>query len=243
MTASVTRAFGPPPIPGTLVLLPGLDGTAAFFEPLLDALPSWIRPIVVTYPRSGPNDYADLLPLVERVIAAHERVHLLGWSFGGPLALMAAASRPSPVRGVVLFASFVRAPRPGLAPFRMALNHPVVAAIRAVRRSPGFLRGYRTEGLRRAKADVWRAVDSRLLAARARAALAVDVRPQLAACGSPVLYIASSNDRVIPRRNVEDVRQAARTCEVVTIAGTHLALVTNPEPAAAYIARFMARTM
>jgi pimeloyl-ACP methyl ester carboxylesterase len=225
----------------TLILLPGLDGTAAFFTPLLEALPSWIRPVVVTYPASGPNDYGDLLPVVERAVRGCDDVHILGWSFGGPLALMLAARRPSTVRSVILFASFVRAPRAGIAPFRLALRPPVVAAIRAIRRAPGFVGGYRHEGLHRAKADVWRAVDARVLATRARAALAVDVRPHLAACAAPVLYVAASRDRVIPRRNLDDVRSGARTCEVVTIDGSHLALVTNPEPAAAHIAGFMAR--
>lgn len=228
-------------MPTTLVLLPGLDGTAAFFQPLLDALPPWIRPVVVTYPSSGPNDYDDLLPLVERALDAHQQVHVLGWSFGGPLALMAAATRPSVVRSAILLASFVRAPRPELAPFRMALRPPVVAAIRAVRRAPGFLRGYPTESLRQAKADVWRAVGAGVLSVRARAALAVDVRPHLATCVAPVLYVASSHDRVIPASNIDDVRLAARACEVVTIEGPHLAFVTNPKPAADHIARFVAR--
>ena len=58
----------------TLVLLPGLDGTAAMFGPLLASLPPWIRPVVVTYPPSGPNGYDDLLPLVQRAIAGHAAV-------------------------------------------------------------------------------------------------------------------------------------------------------------------------
>jgi pimeloyl-[acyl-carrier protein] methyl ester esterase len=228
--------------PATLVLLPGLDGTDAFFRPLLEALPGWIRPIVITYPPSGANGYDDLLPLVQRAIEGHASVHLLGWSFGGPLALMAAAARPEAVRGIILCASFLRAPVPALGPFRFVVRPPVVAAIRALRRTPALVRGHQTEGLRRAKADVWRAVDSRVLSTRARAALGVDVRSLLAASDAPVLYVASSNDRVIPRHNIDDVRATARACEVVTIEGSHLAMVTNPGPAAAHIARFVQRT-
>lgn len=226
----------------TLLMLPGLDGTEAFFSPLLAALPPWIEPVVVTYPTSGPNDYADLLPLVHHALVGRGPVHLLGWSFGGPLALMAAAATPSAIRGLILCASFVRPPVRALAPLRFAVRPPVVAAIRALRRSPALVRGYQTEGLRRAKANVWRAVDSRVLSTRARAALGVDVRRHLSALAAPVLYIASSNDRVIPHWNIDDVRAAARACEVVTIEGSHLAMVTNPEPAADHIARFIVRT-
>src|SRR5215470_15098884 len=82
----------------TLILLPGLDGTEVFFRPLLAALPSWIRPVVVTYPTSGANGYADLLPLVESAVADIEAFYVLGWSFSGPLALMLAAKEPQRTR-------------------------------------------------------------------------------------------------------------------------------------------------
>ena len=48
----------------TLVLFPGLDGTEIFFGPLLSQLPSWIDPVVITYPPTGPNTYDDLAPVV-----------------------------------------------------------------------------------------------------------------------------------------------------------------------------------
>ena len=226
----------------TLVLLPGLDGTAAMFGPLLASLPPWIRPVVVTYPASGPNGYDDLLPLVQHAVRGTPRFHVLGWSFGGPLALMAAGANPSAVRGIVLCASFARAPRPDLAPWRFAFRPPVVATIRALRRAPALVRGYPTEDLRRAKAETWRRVGASVLSTRARAALAVDARPQLASCAAPVLYVASSQDRVVPRRNIEDIRAAACACEVVTIAGPHLALFTNAAAAAVHIANFVRRT-
>lgn len=226
----------------TLVLLPGLDGTDAMFAPLLDALPPWIRPVVVTYPTTGPNDYADLVPLVQRVVAGTPRFHLLGWSFGGPLAMMTAGANPEAVRGVILCASFARAPRPDLAPWRFAFRPPVVATIRALRRAPALLGGYPTDGMRRARAETWRRVGSGVLSSRARAAFAVDARPHLASCTAPVLYVASSRDRVVPAHNIDDVRAVAQHCEVVTIDGPHLALVTNPGPAAAHIAEFIRRT-
>jgi pimeloyl-ACP methyl ester carboxylesterase len=47
-----------------LVLLPGLDGTGIFLQPLLEALPANVRPLVVSYPVSGSNRYVDLLTFV-----------------------------------------------------------------------------------------------------------------------------------------------------------------------------------
>jgi dipeptidyl aminopeptidase/acylaminoacyl peptidase len=52
--------------PTTLVLSPGLDGTEIFLGPLL---------------------------LVHAEVASLDRFAILGWSFGGPLALMDAAQR------------------------------------------------------------------------------------------------------------------------------------------------------
>lgn len=224
------------------MLLPGLDGTAAMFGPLLAVLPPWIRPVVVTYPASGPNGYGDLLPLVHRVVAGTPSFHVLGWSFGGPLALMTASALPSAVRGIILCSSFVRSPRPDLAPLGFAFRPPVVAAIRVARRAPAWISGYPTDDLRQARAATWRHVGARVLSARTRAALAVDTRRQLAVCTAPVLYIAASKDRVVPHRNIDEVRSTARACEVVTIDGPHLALFTNAAPAAAHIADFVRRT-
>lgn len=226
----------------TLVLLPGLDGTDAMFAPLLASLPPWISPVVVTYPSSGPNGYDDLLPLVQRAVAGTRRFHILGWSFGGPLALMAAGANPAAVRGIILCASFARTPRPDLAPWRFAFRPPVVATIRALRRAPALVRGYPSDDLRRARAQTWRQVGARVLSSRTRAALAVDARPHLASSAAPVLYVASSRDRVIPRHNIEEIKAVARACEVVTIDGPHLALVTNAPAAAAHIADFVRRT-
>ncbi len=220
----------------TLVLLPGLDGTEIFFGPLLEALPHWIKPVVVTYPTSGPNGYEDLLPIVHRAVGAGS-CFILGWSFAGPLALMVAASKPAEILGVILCASFVHVPLPGLARWRFAVTAPVVAVVRAFRRSRYLFRGYSSDALRQAKAATWRRVNSRVLAARARAALSVDARPHLAACSSPILYLVSSNDDVL--RHDHDVLAGARAFEIATFDGPHLALFTNPAQAVAKIVGFM----
>ena len=82
----------------TLVLLPGLDGTEIFLQPLLAALPPEVRPLVVSYPVTGPNRYAELLAVVREAVAGLGEFHVLGWSFSGPLALMLASAEPRRVR-------------------------------------------------------------------------------------------------------------------------------------------------
>ena len=60
------------------VLLPGLDGTEIFFSPLLIQLPSWIDPVVVTYPATGPNAYDDLVPIVDWAVESLTDFVILG---------------------------------------------------------------------------------------------------------------------------------------------------------------------
>ena len=65
----------------TLVLLPGLDGTDIFLQPLLGALPPDLRTVAVTYPAAGANRYADLLPLVRAAVekSSLEKDRLMLW--------------------------------------------------------------------------------------------------------------------------------------------------------------------
>jgi len=223
----------------TLVLLPGLDGTEIFFGPLLAALPKWIEPVVVTYPTSGANHYSDLLTVVQASVDEFKEFYVLGWSFSGPLALMLAAKERSRVRGVILCASFIRPPLPGLSWLRFAITSPVVHAVRLIRRAIVFLSSYSTDTLRRDKAATLARVPSYILAARARNILALDARGCLRGCPRPVLYLAGSGDKVVPRRNAEQVVREFPSTKVVTIHGPHLALYTNPGAAVHAIVGFM----
>ncbi len=120
----------------TLVLLPGLDGTDVFLRPLLTVLPPWVTSIVVEYPPHGRNDYEHLSAVVSDAVRGLDSFWVLGWSFSGPLALMLATQEPHRVRGVILCASFVRAPRRGLAWCRYLAVGPLFWIIRSPAASP-----------------------------------------------------------------------------------------------------------
>ena len=223
----------------TLVLLPGLDGTEIFFRPLIAALPTWIKPLVVTYPTSGANDYSDLLSVVRAAVEDSEAFYVLGWSFSGPLALMLAAIEADRIRGVFLCASFVRSPLPVLSPLRFAVISPVVHLVRLAHRAHLLLTTDSPNTLRHDKAATLARVPSQIVAARARVILALDARDYLRKCPGPVLYVAGSRDRVVPFRNAEQVIRELPSTKVVTIDGPHLALYTNPWAAADAIVGFM----
>lgn len=213
----------------TLVLLPGLDGTDVFFRPLLKALPPWVTPVVVQYPTDGRNDYEHLFNTVSAAVGDLGDYWVLGWSFSGPLALMLASQRRPRLRGVILCASFVRAPRRVLAWCRFAAVGPVFWTIRVARRIPVFLSGRDTWS---DKAETWTRVSAATLARRIRALLSVDAREMAARCEVPIVYLASSHDVVVPRWNADEVTRHAPSTQLVVIDGPHMALYTNPEVAA-----------
>ena len=93
-----------------LLLLPGLDGTGVLFRPLLKSLPDWLEPVVIPYPTQQVLGYDDLLSTIRQALPLDEPFLLLGESFGGPLALRLAASKPPGLKGVILCGSFVTCP-------------------------------------------------------------------------------------------------------------------------------------
>jgi pimeloyl-ACP methyl ester carboxylesterase len=189
--------------------------------------------------RVGRNGYAELLAIVRSAVAEIPECYVLGWSFSGPLALMLATAEPNKVRGVILSATFLRLPRHLLLRLKFALVGPVVWLWRAARRLPLWVLRPRTDPFRRAKSQTWTRVPAGVVAARLPAILELDARDSLRGCSQPVLYIASSRDEIVPRRNVDEIIGVRPSVKVVTIAGRHLAMYTNPQSATQAIAKFI----
>jgi pimeloyl-ACP methyl ester carboxylesterase len=223
----------------TLVLLPGLDGTEVLFAPLLRSLPVWIRPVVIEYPDMGANSYEELIEFVDKEVSSLGRFAILGWSFGGPLALMIAARRPLQVSAVVLCATFVTPPSRTLARLRPIVSTPVYAVVRAIRRIRYVIPGFSSSELRTAKAVLWRRLSPRMLAARARAALSVDARALLKGCTAPLMYLASSRDATVPRVNRDIVTAIAPQTQVFEVEGPHHTLFTKPVDSVACLVQFL----
>lgn len=112
----------------TLVLLPGLDGSGDFFDPLCRQLPPQWRTHVVPYPGDRPLCYSELAGFVLAALPDDSPIVLLAESFSGPVAIQVSATRPAGLIGVVLCATFARNPRPFFRPL-LGLVH--VAPVRA----------------------------------------------------------------------------------------------------------------
>ena len=226
----------------TLVLLPGMDGGDKLFGPLQATAPPGVDTAAVGYPPGPANDYPDLLPLVRAQLPADRPFFLLGWSFSGPLALLAAADAPPGLRGVVLAASFVKTPVPYLPRWVRRLATPALFRFYpAASRAKALLGGYGTREVRRLLAEAHAFAGTEALACRARAALSIDATEALAACPVPVLYLRARKDGVIRASRANEAQRLRPSLEIADIDGPHLALITNPAAAWAALVRFMDR--
>lgn len=223
-----------------LVLLPGLDGTGLLFRPLLQALAPEIAPIVVTYPAEQPLGYAELLELVLAALPKERPFVLLGESFGGPLALRVAATRPAGLKALILSASFVCCPYPLVPRWAAALvpDWPL-RAFPALSHMKALCGAYATPALGALTAQALALVKPAVLAQRIRAVIQVDVRAELAACELPMLYLQGSHDLVVPAANLQRMLRIKPDLQQVQIAAPHMLLQTRPQQAAAAIRDFI----
>ncbi len=225
-----------------LILFPGMDGTDVLLGPLRRNLGSACESEVVSYPQRGATSYEDLLPIALRTVDAVPTgvdVALLGWSFGGPLAMRVAALRNERVSHLVLASTFVRPPLPWLRRARPLLVGPVVGGVRFLRRLPLWMSRPPSDPLRRDKAVLWQTVPANALARRARAVATVDASDALSRCRQRVLCLASQSDPVTPQRCVDEILRIAHDAELVTLRGGHFALYSDAAAAAAAITRFL----
>jgi pimeloyl-ACP methyl ester carboxylesterase len=181
-----------------------------------------------------------LLPVVRAACRGLDNFFILGWSFSGPLALMAAAESPPGLRGVVLCATFVSPPWPLVRHLRFASVPGVARLFPLFSKLLAIGGGYETPDLRQDKRELFRQVPAAAYAARTRAVLDADVGAYLRHCPVPVMYLAGSNDIVVPRWNARAAQHLRPSMDLVTIDGPHLALRTSPVSAARAVANFMA---
>ncbi len=224
----------------SLVLLPGLDGTGHLFGPLLAALPPEVSTVIVSYPSDSPLGYSALLPLVLGALPADRPFVLLGESFSGPLAIMAAAAHPYGLVGVVLCASFIRNPHPYVPSLlASAVRSPVLGLFPRFAQIKALLGRYSSPALRALTREALSRVAPAVLASRLREVLRVNVAQQLQACSVPVLYLQAHSDFVVPAWNVKAIRKVSPALQVVTLQGPHMVLQASPAAAAEALSHFL----
>lgn len=230
------------PDSATIVLLPGLDGTAGLFGPFLEALAdkgiSPDRCFTLPLPTSTLQDYRSLVEHISRSLPAGDFI-LLAESFSTPLAMMLAESHKHRTRGMVLVAGFCESPLPtgiGLLPLRhFFLLRPPVALVEH------FLTGdTAARGCLDAIMQTLREAHSRVIASRLRSVLRLRESDCPAAPrGLPVLLIQAKKDRLIRWKAQSQLERHFPYARVVWIDGPHLLLQTKAHACASAVVSFL----
>jgi pimeloyl-ACP methyl ester carboxylesterase len=229
-----------PPI--KIVLLPGLDGTGVLFRPLLNELPPDIQPIVFSYPTDQELGYEELLPLVLKALPQGAPYVLLGESFGGPLSLRVAATRPAGLKAVILCASFISCPHPFVPAWAAPLVRPLpFRAFPQFSQLKALLGRYSGKERQSLIKEALSLVQPRVLASRTREVIQVNVAAELSQIDCPILYIQGQHDLVVPIGNLRRILQIKPEVHSVQLPAPHMVLQTQPKLAADAISSFIAK--
>gem|GEM_PF-160800 len=215
----------------TVVLLPGLHGTAELFAPLLRAMPADVPRQVIAYPPHRCLRYRDLLQLIEQQLAGQDNLILVGESFSSAIALRFAQRWPARVRAVILCVGFVRPPVPRLlcylgAPLAL-MRFPLPAFLLWL-----FLAGHDASPqlVRATRREIFR-VRPHVLAWRVLLASTVNAQHALQNCRAPVLAISGRRDRLLGHRALRHMQHLRPDLKVLELNAPHLLLQTKPQEA------------
>jgi pimeloyl-[acyl-carrier protein] methyl ester esterase len=226
----------------SLLLLPGLDGTGKLFDPFVRNLPAWIKPLVVSYPPDKPYGYQELRLIVSRSLPTDGDFVILGESFSGPLAVMAAAEKPKGLCGLILCASFVKKPFKFIPSWiRLFSVGPIYQLWPASIRLRAMLKGEKYSGLVQNALDAIKSVGTNVIAERVKAIMSVDVEQDFVRVDVPIIYLASRKDHLIKKHNVAGMKTLKPNLTVAEIDTQHFVLQLEPKKSAVEIVSFIER--
>jgi pimeloyl-ACP methyl ester carboxylesterase len=225
----------------TFLLLPGLDGTARLFARLVPYLPDgwFVRP--VPYPAVQALCLDELEELVLQAAPENDPYVIIAESFSGPIGVRVASKNPTGLTALVLVASFVTPPMGAIMRWLVRLCADLAVRLPL---SPNMVTTYLLrenadeESIAEVQAAV-RPVRPHVLASRLRMAATLDVRSDLEACTLPILYLAGSQDRLVPRDRTDEVAALYPQTIVRTLPAPHLVLHSEPELAGREISEFL----
>lgn len=228
-----------------MVLLPGMDGTGKLFAPFLKQFSDPEHVTVVIYPLDKHIPFEQLADYIIPLLPTDKPLVILGESYSGPVALTLAAGDELDICGIILVASFAKYPASFLKsiskwlPLSLLLRLPI----------PDFAIRYYCFGSKTNKTlstllrDSIHANTPNVMALRIHDGASVDVTTVLDAINVPCLYIAASDDNLVPSSVISHLKIHLPDLEVVTIQGSHFILQAQPAACVDVINDFLFRTI
>jgi poly(3-hydroxyalkanoate) depolymerase len=254
LRASVRRADGAGPVRTPLLLLNGIGASLELLQPFVDRLPAGLEVIRFDVPGIGgspapvvPYHMSTFAPLVGALVRrlGHERVDVMGFSWGGGLAQQFAVSQRRQCRRLVLAAT-------GMGSLMVPARPNVLAKMLTPRRhrDPAYARSIageiyggtmRTDPERAAEVlhtytrkGPKRGYYYQLLAGAGWSSL-----PALGLIRQPTLIVAGDDDPIIPLVNARIMHRGILHSRLHIYHGGHLALLTEAAELAPVIDAFL----
>lgn len=218
------------------IVLPGMDGTGELLTEFATALAPDLVAKVISYPKDAALDYAALTELVAGALPKDGAFVLIAESFSGPIAIELAARKPEGLIGLVLCASFAKAPQsPTLRAFETVLRLISPNKILIGPAMPWLMGRWSTRDWTRRVREAVRSVSAEAMRARLRAVADVDATPLIPQIDCPLLYLKASRDRLVGDGGWLAIRDLSRNAVCIEIDGPHFLLQAKPLECAAAI--------
>jgi pimeloyl-ACP methyl ester carboxylesterase len=217
-----------------------MDGTGDLFQPFVSSLDRTITTLVVRYPTTEVLGYDELICYVRDLLPRDEPFFLLGESFSGPIAISLAAEEPQGLQGLVLCASFLSNPIPGLRGLcKLASAFPIAAIPTSILALALFGR-FSTPYWRIELAKAIKQVTPDVLRARMRAVLDIDVTEAASRLKVPVVYLQGTEDRVVPANAGHHIHKLVPGLSLEKLEAPHMLLQVANLDAALAVQKFIA---
>ncbi len=209
-----------------VLLLPGFHGTTALFDSLIEAAPSWARPVPLPLPVEPLDSYNDVFDrMIDQVREARPGI-IVAESFSGPLAVLLTRELGASVSSLVLVSTFVRFP---YRRFRRLLPW---AALGRFGRRPSVLRTLLTGGdaewAGRLSVEAY-GVPRDVFDSRVSAVVHVDVSKEFRALACQLMILAGTKDRLVRSPCSREMSALRPDATVERIVAPHLVNQMAPE--------------
>ena len=225
------------------IVLPGMDGTGELLDGFIAAMKPGFETTVIAYPRDRALGYDALVEFVRPRLPVDRPYLLLGESFSGPIAIRLAAQRPPGLAGLVLAATFARAPRPPWSPLGSSALSPLAPLLPLTRLLAGWaalvmLGRWRSRQWVARLRSVLGSLDPVVMRHRLSEVARVDVSAALAATVCPLLYLRATRDRLVSADSWRLIEKARPDAQCVGLDAPHFLLQARADAAAGAIERW-----
>ena len=210
----------------SILILPGLDGTDQMLGKFRGLCAGTCQAEVLTLPSDASLDYPGLAEHFAPIIQQHAGCHVIAESFSGPIGILLARKFPECVSRLSLVASFATSPVPRFAaflPWSLLFRLPLPSMI-----AKQFFVGKTTTLIPALKSAI-KQNSVAVLQQRFKLVRTVNVLAELAEISCQLSYFRASDDRLVPRRCLDQILQARPDTTVHEIEGPHLILETRPD--------------